>query len=73
MKLAERIGKKSACGIVLDLKISRQDFADMTGLAVETTIRTISKLTRKRLIAKSDRSLVIRDFKGLKALAEAGS
>jgi len=73
VKLAGRVGKKTAGGIVLDLKISRQDFADMTGLAVETTIRTISKLTRKRLIAKSDRSLVIRDFKGLKALAEAGA
>ena len=70
-RLAERIGIPSADGIVLGLRISRQDIADMTGLAVETTIRTISKLTRKRLLAKSGRMLVIRDLKGLKAVADA--
>jgi CRP/FNR family transcriptional regulator len=73
VKLAERTGRSSVEGIVLTLKINRQDIADMTGLAVETTIRTISKLTRKRLIAKSGRSLVIRDLKGLKSLAEGAS
>jgi CRP/FNR family transcriptional regulator, cyclic AMP receptor protein len=72
-RLAERIGRPSSDGIVLGLRISRQDIADMTGLAVETTIRTISKLTRKRLIAKSGRSLVIRDLRGLQALAEGPS
>ena len=73
VKLAERTGRPSVEGIVLTLKINRQDIADMTGLAVETTIRMISKLTRKRLIAKSGRSLVIRDLKGLKSLAEGAS
>jgi CRP/FNR family cyclic AMP-dependent transcriptional regulator len=73
VRLAERTGSSSVEGIVLTLKINRQDIADMTGLAVETTIRTISKLTRKRLIAKSGRSLVIRDLKGLKSLAEGAS
>ena len=73
VKLAERTGRSSVEGIVLTLKINRQDIADMTGLAVETTIRTISKLTRKRLIAKAGRSLVIRDLKGLKSLAEGAS
>jgi CRP/FNR family transcriptional regulator, cyclic AMP receptor protein len=72
-RFAERIGRPSSEGIVLGLRISRQDIADMTGLAVETTIRTISKLTRKRLIAKSGRSLVIRDLRGLQALAEEPS
>ena len=70
VKLAERAGKKTAEGILLNLNISRQDLADMTGLAVETTIRTISKLTRKQLLAKSGRSLVIRDLKSLKDVAE---
>jgi CRP-like cAMP-binding protein len=55
----------------LTLKINRQDLADMAGLAVETAIRTISKLSRKRLLAKSGRTLVIRDLKGLKAVADA--
>ena len=71
LKLAERAGRPCPEGIALTLKINRQDMADMTGLAVETTIRTISKLSRKRLLAKSGRTLVIRDLKGLKAVADA--
>jgi len=71
LKLAERAGKPCPEGIALTLKINRQDLADMTGLAVETAIRTISKLSRKRLLAKSGRTLVIRDLKGLKAVADA--
>lgn len=70
VKLAERTGRDTEAGIVLNLRISRQDIADMTGLALETAIRTISKLSRKQLIAKSGRRLVIQDLKGLKALAE---
>jgi CRP/FNR family cyclic AMP-dependent transcriptional regulator len=72
-RLAERIGRPSAEGVVLGIAISRQDIADMTGLAVETTIRTISTLTRKRLLAKSGRTLVVRDLKGLQALSEGPS
>ena len=73
LKLAERAGRPCPEGIALTLKINRQDMADMTGLALETAIRTISKLSRKRLLAKSGRTLVIRDLKGLKAVADASS
>jgi CRP/FNR family cyclic AMP-dependent transcriptional regulator len=73
VKLAERAGKKTADGVLLDLTLSRQDIADMTGLALETAIRTISKLTRKRLLAKSGRSLVIRNLQGLKDFAQVSA
>ncbi len=73
VKLAERVGKETPKGVLLDIRLSRQDLADMVGLALETTIRMISKLTRKGLLGKSGRSLVIRNLKGLKALAEAAS
>lgn len=69
VKLAERIGKPSPAGILIDIRLSRQDLADMTGLALETTIRMISKLTRKGLLGKSGRRLVIKDLKRLKTLA----
>jgi CRP/FNR family cyclic AMP-dependent transcriptional regulator len=73
LKLAERAGKPGPEGIALTLKINRQDMADMTGLALETAIRTISKLSRKRLLTKSGRKLIIRDVKALKAVAESGA
>lgn len=72
-KLAERMGKEMPNGLLLDMRLTRQDLADMTGLALETAIRTISKLTRKGLLGKSGRSLVIKDLKGLKALADASA
>jgi len=68
-KFAERMGRETPKGVVLDLALTRQDIADMTGLALETTIRTISKLTRRGLLAKSRRALLIKDLKALKALA----
>lgn len=69
-RLAERAGKATPEGLLLDMKVSRQDLADMTGLALETTIRTIGKLTRSGLLGKSGRKVVIKDLKGLKALAD---
>jgi CRP/FNR family transcriptional regulator len=73
IKLAERMGKQTAHGVLLDIRLTRQDVADMTGLALETTIRTISKLTSQGLLGKSGRSLLIGDLKGLRALiAPAG-
>lgn len=70
VKLAERIGRETPQGVLLDVGLTRQDLADMTGLALETTIRTISKLIRHGLLGKSRRPLIITDLKGLKALGE---
>ena len=70
-KLAERMGTTTPHGLLLDIHLSRQDLADMAGLALETTIRIISKLTRKGLLGKSGRCLVIKDLKRLKTLADS--
>ena len=69
-KLAERLGKETPQGLLLDIRLTRQDLADMTGLALETTIRMISRLTRKGLLGKFGRCLIIKDLKRLKNLAE---
>lgn len=72
-KLAERMGKETPNGLLLDIRLTRQDLADMAGLALETTIRMISKLTRKGLLGKSGRCLVIKDLQRLKTLAESAA
>ncbi len=71
VRLADRVGKKTPQGVLLDIRLSRQDLADLGGLALETTIRILSRLTTKGLLAKSGRSLVIRDLNRLKILAVA--
>jgi CRP/FNR family cyclic AMP-dependent transcriptional regulator len=73
VKLAKRVGRDIPGGLVLDIQLSRQDLADMTGLAVETTIRILSKLTRKGLLGKRGRRLIIRDLKGLEVLAASSA
>ncbi len=72
IKLAERMGKQTAQGVLLDICLTRQDVADMTGLALETTIRTISKLTGKGWLGKSGRLLVVKDLKALQAVVAPG-
>lgn len=55
----------------LDLPLSRQDIADYLGLTIETTCRALSELKRQHIIdAPSRRRIVIRDMRGLKAIAE---
>ena len=55
----------------LDLPLSRQDIADYLGLTIETTCRALSELKRQHIIdAPSRRRIVIRDLRGLKAIAE---
>ncbi len=58
----------------LDLPLSRQDIADYLGLTIETTCRALSELKRLQIIdAPSRRRIVIKDWRGLKALAEGNS
>lgn len=71
VKLTDRVGRKTPKGLLLDIRLSRQDLADMVGLAIETTIRVLSRLTKKGLLAKSGRNLVVRDLHRLKSLAES--
>lgn len=70
IKLAERAGKKIPQGILLDLELSRQDLADMTGLALETTIRTLSTFIRQGAVAKSGRRIILRDLHALNNVVE---
>jgi CRP/FNR family cyclic AMP-dependent transcriptional regulator len=73
IKLGERVGKKTSDGILLDLQLSRQDLADMTGLALETTIRILSKFIREGAVAKSGRRIVLRDLSVLRRIVESSA
>lgn len=52
----------------LDVKLSRQDFADVIGSSIEEVIRTISQMKKEGLIVADGKSIGIPDPQILKAL-----
>lgn len=50
LHLAERVGVERDGGILIDLPLSRQDIADMTGTTVESASRVMSELRKSGVI-----------------------
>jgi CRP/FNR family transcriptional regulator len=69
MKLSNKVGVKTADGVMIDMRLTKQDVADMVGTTVETSIRTFSKFKKQGLVKDADGKIVIRDPDGLAALS----
>jgi CRP/FNR family transcriptional regulator len=67
--LASRVGVNEAGGIRLNVRLTRQDLADMAGITSETAIRVMSRFKRARIVSGTAKSLVILDLSHLKKLA----
>jgi CRP/FNR family transcriptional regulator len=64
--LAKRYGIFGDCrGIILDLALTRQDLADITGTTLETTIRTLNRLKDEGLIKWEGKRFFIPDLHAL--------
>lgn len=64
--LADRFGKQTPKGILLDIPITHQDIANTVAMTRETTSREIEKLEQKDLLSHEDHSIIIKDFIKLK-------
>lgn len=69
LKLANKVGEETPKGLLIDMRLTKQDVADMVGTTVETSIRTFSKFKKQGLLSDSDGKIVIKDRKGLAALS----
>lgn len=69
LKLANKIGVETGDGVLIDMRLTKQDVADMVGTTVETSIRTFSKFKKEGLVADADGKIVIKDAKKLIALS----
>ncbi len=67
LKLAENVGRRTEDGILIDMRLSRQDIADMVGTTVETAIRTMTRFRKSGLIREVDGKVLITDPEGLRA------
>ncbi len=68
LKLADKAGEKTADGTLINMKLTKQDIAEMVGTTVETSIRTMSKFTKAGLVGSRSGKIVIRDPAELKSL-----
>ncbi len=69
LNLANRYGKNTPEGILIDLRITKQQLAEMTGTTVETAIRVISKLKKLGYISELNHKFLIKDIKALENLS----
>jgi CRP/FNR family transcriptional regulator len=69
LKLANKIGVETKEGTLIDMRLTKQEVADMVGTTVETSIRTFSKFKKEGLTTDSDGRFIIKDKKGLTALS----
>jgi CRP-like cAMP-binding protein len=67
--LARRVGREEAGALLIEMPLSRQDLADMTGAKVETVSRVISDFRRKGLIESGRRWIAVRDAERLADIA----
>jgi CRP-like cAMP-binding protein len=69
LKLSGKVGVTTKAGLLIDMRLTKQDVADMVGTTVETSIRTFSKFKKQGLLTDSDGKIVIKDQEGLMAMS----
>ena len=69
--LGARNGVKEPQGIRLNMRLTRQDMANMVGATTETVIRIMGRFKRDQLVSGTANRLVILNLDRLKAIASA--
>ena len=69
LELGQKHGIEEDRGIVVGLKITHQEMANLIGSTRETVSLTLSQFKRKGLIQSEGRRVILADREGLKALA----
>jgi CRP-like cAMP-binding protein len=65
LKLANKVGEKTKDGLMINMRLTKQDVADMVGTTVETSIRTFSKFKKQGLLSDANGRIIIRNPDGL--------
>ncbi|TAL25945.1 MAG: Crp/Fnr family transcriptional regulator [Nitrospirae bacterium] len=68
IKLADKTGIKTDGAIAIDMKLTKQDIAEMVGTTVETSIRTMSKFKKMGIVAEKAGRILIKNPDKLKSL-----
>jgi CRP/FNR family transcriptional regulator, cyclic AMP receptor protein len=69
LELGQQHGIEESRGVILGLKITHQEMANLIGSTRETVSLTLSQFKKKGLIQSEGRRVILADREGLKALA----
>lgn len=70
LRLANQVGRKTEEGVLLDLPLTRQDLAEMSGTTLYTVSRILSKWESQGLVHAERERILIRFPHGLVSIAE---
>jgi CRP-like cAMP-binding protein len=70
LRLVEHAGRRTDSGVLIDLPLSRDDIAQMTGTTLYTVSRIISRFEGDGLVEAGRQSIVIRNPHGLMSVAD---
>ena len=70
LRLVQQAGRPVDSGVLIDLSLSRQDLAEMTGTTLYTVSRILSGWEREGLVDIGRGRVMIRNLPGLEAIAE---
>ena len=65
LKLSKKVGVETKEGVLIDMRLTKQDVADMVGTTVETSIRTFSKFKKQGFVKDTNGKIIIKDREGL--------
>ncbi|MDO4801495.1 MAG: Crp/Fnr family transcriptional regulator [Prevotellaceae bacterium] len=72
LMLAESFGKNENGVTILDIRLSRQDIADLSNMTLSNAIRTLSDFIDEKIIKIEKRIISILDAEKLKKISEIG-
>jgi CRP-like cAMP-binding protein len=70
LRLARQIGRDVEGGVLIDLTLSRQDIAEMTGTTLYTVSRTLSGWEQRGIVRTGRERVLVRRLDELQAIAE---
>jgi CRP-like cAMP-binding protein len=71
LRLADQAGKKTDEGMLIDLPLSRQDIAEMTGTTLHTVSRLLTSWEEQGLVKSGRQKVIVVDARRLSQLAGA--
>jgi CRP-like cAMP-binding protein len=69
MKLADEMGRAERGGVFIQLQLSRQELADMTGTTIETCIRIMSRWGKEEIVRTEKDGFVVLARAALESIA----
>lgn len=70
LDLGARFGKQESEGVKLEIRLTREELAELAGVAPETLIRLLSRFKKEKLVATSGREITLLNSERLTKIAD---